>query len=577
MKKIYKVIVIILCILFFNVLGVQAGENDSNLKTEYVDNVWSFHYRDGKVFTYGQLPFRYVNGKMAYCIDPSTPINVSTYSSYNDWSVTSYTEEEKKQMELIAHYGYGYPGHDTIKYYMATQELIWLFSDDEFIKWTVANTSSSEEINVEKEKNEILNLVNNHNTLPSFIGRCYTQNFGDTFNIVDKNNVIGNYDIKTDLKYKINGSTITFTADKLGTFNIELISKNSNISETIVYKSSSTRSQMMAIFGFDDQKTGNFTIKADKVYTRIYKKDNDTKELITNKGTKFNIKNLDTNKYVETDLEVNNKGYVDIKLPKGKYEIEEISASDGYVINKENKKITIDENVEIKNGMYSIDIYNSKPKGRIIIYKEDENKNHLKGVKIGIYDKDYKLIKEVITTDDEKLIVDDLQLGTYYVKELSTINGYILDDKYYKIELNYKDDKTYVVEKSINIINEQIKCDVVYITSNIDNNGIKDIEINLYNSLHEIIYNGKTDENGKIILEDLPYGEYYIKQVKVPSGYILNDEKVEFSVNDITCVADINVTNEKTIMPVTSSPDKNGLGLILTMCLGVIFGIKKVI
>lgn len=577
MKKIYKVIFIILCTLFFNVLGVQAGENDSNLKTEYVENVWSFHYRDGKVFTYGQLPFRYQNGKMAYCIDPSTPINVSTYSSYSDWSVTSYTEEIKKQMELIAHYGYGYPGHDTLKYYMATQELIWLFSDDEYIKWTVSNTSSSEEINVEKEKNEIMNLVNNHNKLPSFVGRCYTQNFGDKFNIVDKNNVIENYDIKTDLNYKINGSTITFTADKFGTINVELISKNSNISETIVYKSSSTRSQMMAIFGFDDEKTGSFSIKVDNVYTRIYKKDNDTKELITNKGTKFNIKDIDTNKYVVKDLEVNNKGYVDIKLPKGKYQIEEISASDGYVINKENKVVTIDEKVEIKNAMYSIDIYNSKPKGRIIIYKEDENKNHLKGVKIGIYDNEYKLIKELMTTDDEKLIVDDLQLGTYYVKEISTIDGYIIDKEYHKINLDYIDDKTYIVEKSINIINKQIKCDVVYITSNVDNELIKGIEINLYNESNEIIYNGMTDENGKIILEDLPYGEYYIKQVKVPSGYILNDKKVEFSVNDITCVADLKVINEKTIMPVTSSSSKNSFGFILTICLGVIFGIKKVI
>lgn len=57
-----------------------------------------------------------------------------------------------KKMELIAYYGYEYPGHNNLKkYYMATQELIWLFSEDTVV-WKQNRDFSSETLNVEGEK-----------------------------------------------------------------------------------------------------------------------------------------------------------------------------------------------------------------------------------------------------------------------------------------------------------------------------------------------------------------------------------------------------------------------------------------
>ena len=127
MKKIFSLLTILFFVLFIGVKNVYAGENDTTLTTSYIDNVWSFHYRKGVLWSYGQLPYRYLNGKLAYCIEPDSLISSNIYSSYTDWGITNYSVEDKKQMELISHYGYGYPGHDSLKYYMATQHLIWMY------------------------------------------------------------------------------------------------------------------------------------------------------------------------------------------------------------------------------------------------------------------------------------------------------------------------------------------------------------------------------------------------------------------------------------------------------------------
>lgn len=578
MKKFLKFIIVIFGALYFNILNVYAGEKDSTLTTDYMNDIWGFHYRKGVLWSYGRLPFRYQNGKMVYCIEPETVIATNTYNSYSDWSVTKYSEDDKKRMELIAHYGYKYPGHDTVRYYMATQELIWLFSDDE-VKWRVSKSLDSEEINVEKEKNEILNLVNNHDKLPSFINKCYTTKYGTKLTLNDNNNVLKNYDISSDLPYTINNSTITFDINKFGSYTVRLQSKVNPLDNdtTIIYKTDDPKSQTMVLFGFKDKKSASFSTYDKGVSIRVNKKDKNTKKLIKNVGTVFKIKNLNTGEYGKKEYNVDENGYAIFTLTKGNYEIEEIKASDGYVINKENTKITIDENIKLNDSYYDIDIFNDVPKGKINILKVDDKDIPLKGVEVGIFDSKHKQIKKVITDDNGSASVDNLKLGTYYVKELNTIEGYILNDSYYEIKLSYIDDKTNIVEENIKLINSKIKCDVTYITTDESSKGVNGIEIDLYDEKDNIIYNGKTDEEGKIVIENLPYGKYYIKQKSVPCGYILNDEIKEFSVSDLSCLSDIKVINKKTIMPITSSSKENIFGLLLIMCLGGIFGIKKLI
>ena len=92
---------------------------------------------------------------------------------------------------------------------------------------------------------------------------------------------------------------------------------------------------------------------------------------------------------------------------------------------------------------------------------------------------DIESIKTYKTDVNGKINISDLDLETYYLKEISTLEGYILDNEYKKVELKYKDDKSNIVTENIKITNEKVKCDVVYITSSNDGTILPNVEINV--------------------------------------------------------------------------------------------------
>lgn len=560
--------------VFACVTSVHALENDSTLRTEYLDKVYAYHYKQGELRSYGKLPYRYQNGLLAYCIEPNRVINNTTYNSTTDWNITGYDENVKKQMELIAYYGYQYPGHNTDRYYMATQELIWLYSDD-LVKWMdeySTDASKGNQINVDYEKNEILNLVNRHNLLPSLDGQCFNKYFGETITLNDINGVLKDYDVSSDLSFTKNDNSLNVIINKFGTHEITFTKKFLNDKKTTIYYVVGD-SQMMASFSLDDEKNAKATIIIDKAKIRINKRDSGNKNLIGQAEVKFriNAKNnsLVDSVYVETD----DNGYAYLELPIGNYEITEIQAPIGYVRNKNKITFSIDENITLNDLYYDIDIYNDIVKGQIDVVKEGEDGEGLDGVEFGLYDSNHNFIKK-LATSNSTLSFTDLPLGKYYIKELKTKEGYILDNSEYEFNLNYINDRTSIVKQTIKLYNKKIRCDIVYISTN-GKNKIKGVEINVYDTNNNIVFTGKTDKNGKIIISGLPYGKYYIKQIKVPSGYILNEEEYIFFVNDSTCLSHIDIHNDKTIMPVTSTSFNIGLLTIIFASIGIVNYVKK--
>lgn len=571
-KKILLLAVGIISGLLFGSSEVKANTDDSNLVTNYT-GIWGYHYMNGTLATYGGLPFRYMNGRLSYCIDPTTPITVHTYSSYTDWSKSGYSDDTRKQMELIAYYGYQYPGHNDLKYYMAVQELIWNFSGD-VVVWKENKNINSNTLNVDNEKNEIMSLVNNHNKMPSFINTSHNYNFGETISMVDENNVLSNYDISSDVNYTVNGNVLTFTLNKFGSNNIYFSQKNmGNTSGTTVFIADRYKSQKMASFGLPTFNSGNININVDNVKVEFTKKDIETKEIITGKSAKYKLVNVDTKEEVIVDID--SSGIKNINLKNGKYIVEEVNAPYGYTKNKEKINIVIDNNITLTDDKLKIDLFDKIVKGKIKIIKKDEEDNDLSGVTLGIYDSKYNLIEKIVTNEDNN-VSKVLPLGKYYVKELNALYGYKLDDYYYEVNLDYKNQNEEIVINDLKIVNKKIKCNLVYITADKDGNPLSNVEINVLDKDGNIVFSGKTNDKGEVTIENLTYGEYKVVQTKVPSGYILNTEEVKFDVNDITCNSNITVTNEKTIMPVTSKQSSSYLaGFIILLGFGVYNFVKK--
>ena len=324
---------------------------------------------------------------------------------------------------------------------------------------------------------------------------------------------------------------------------------------------------------------------------KIIKKDLDTKENIKNSNIKFKIFDVKNNKYLslkvsypenketeEFQVDKNGIFITPIALSPGKYIIEEVSEPmNGYLYNTEKITFTIGEStnfIKEDDELYlELPFYNKRVKAAINIIKYGEEIKYkdnsyyykeipLEGVKINLYAKENiyendklifqkdELVKELITDKEGKITEGNLPLGNYYLKEISTANNHIIDDNIYDIKLEYKDENTEVINKTLKIKNYLSKGKLIinkYETNT--TNPISNTLIEIYTLDNKLIYKGYTNSDGKIQIEDLPYGEYYLSEVEASTGYRLLEDRITFEINKDEEV--INVYNERIKVPNT--------------------------
>lgn len=220
------------------------------------------------------------------------------------------------------------------------------------------------------------------------------------------------------------------------------------------------------------------------------------------------------------------------EVPKGKI-----------VINKYAEKL---DKVNVSNdGLIKTEfVYKKEPiKGVIFNLYADENITNPDGESSDYYKKG-ELVGTYETNDKGVIEINDLPLGKYCVKEISTADGYILDDTERKVDISYKDQNESIVEFTTDYVNERYKAKVdiiktelgkdipvkgatfgLYVKEDILNdNG--DVVINKDTLIEEII----SDDTGKAeFTVDIPIGySYYVKEVKAASGYVSNDIVYDF-------------------------------------------------
>ena len=160
---------------------------------------------------------------------------------------------------------------------------------------------------------------------------------------------------------------------------------------------------------------------------KLYKKDSSTKELILPKA-QFKIWNKDTHSYFkinDIDIFETKDGFLEIpNLPYGHYELVEVSSPLNYRLNNERLSFTISK----PNEVIELDYFNELMKGSIIIKKVDSLTSvPLSNVVFGLYDANNNLLGEYTTNSEGLITINDLPIGTYYLKELLTNEEYLLN------------------------------------------------------------------------------------------------------------------------------------------------------
>ena len=175
--------------------------------------------------------------------------------------------------------------------------------------------------------------------------------------------------------------------------------------------------------------------------------------------------------------------------------------------------------------------YDKRKTGSIHVHKIDELDNVVEGAVFELYDETQGNVLGTYTTDRAgNISISDLEWGTYYLREKSTLECYVLDQSWVEVEIG---------GASLNVnmtrINETKKGSVVLVkTDEIGNNKLSDAEFSLYKEDGSLLQTGlKTDANGELKVEGLAWGKYYFKETKAPAGYGLTDETIRFAVNSM--------------------------------------------
>lgn len=202
------------------------------------------------------------------------------------------------------------------------------------------------------------------------------------------------------------------------------------------------------------------------------------------------------------------------KVPWGRYQLKEISAPDGYVLDPSARDFVLDKDQQEFKYQY----VNRRIKGQLIITKIDKDtKQPLKGATFEIK-KDNTLIQTVTTDDTGVAKLDQLPYGEYTVIEKEAPPGYLLNTTPQKVNI-VQDAEIY----HVTFENKAGKGNIE-ITKTEDGSGRKlaGAEFAIWDKSMAQVDTVVTGESGVGVSSSLPVGTYYIQETRAPEGYVID-------------------------------------------------------
>lgn len=253
--------------------------------------------------------------------------------------------------------------------------------------------------------------------------------------------------------------------------------------------------------------------------------------------------------------------FTPLEMDPGKYALVELKTPDGFLLPDGEVPFeigNIKDYTQDADGDYFIEVVmeNEQPKGEINLTKKieadadadlnlfDENSD-LSGIKFGLYAKEdivdmadgsvvYEkdaLVGEYNLNTDGTLDITDLWVGNYYLKELETLPGLILDYATYDVSITKTDDTTKVISVAQEVTNKTTRTEL----SKTDITGDQELpgaELSVINKEtgEEVVSWTSTDK--PFVIAGLPKGDYILNEKVAPEGYVLSTDSVDFTVND---------------------------------------------
>lgn len=447
-----KTIFFFLC--FFCFLTINSVEaKTTNLVMEENTNIYYAMYNKEM---YRSYPFvRYFqDGTRVYCIDPDKKITTSIYEEVA--SISTISADKLEKISQIIYFGADYPTHNTVSYELATQALIWEELKDVTVKWYTERYSYGSEIDVSLERQEIETLIKEYQKKPMLTSTSITGSILDHIFIEDFNHVLNAYEI------------VSFDGG-------EAIIENDSLKLNLT------------------GEPGNYELLLRRM--------------------KYDWSS--TRYYVAPNSQIMMKGRIEeeyLKIPVEIVAGEMIVQKKGISLNGEETPLS-GVRFELRAGQ------NFFYQNGELRYGQDE-------------------LVALLSTDSDGQIKKQLPYGEYYLLESETSENYFLEPNIYYFEipssqileiLNYEKNGSLKLYKK-DLLTESPLAGIVFLVTNLETKEQKRYQ---------------TDENGEILISNLPLGSYEVKEIETLSNYILNEEVKIFELKEHQEVVEYTFYNEK--------------------------------
>lgn len=259
----------------------------------------------------------------------------------------------------------------------------------------------------------------------------------------------------------------------------------------------------------------------------------------------------------------------------GKYEIREIKAPYGMVLNTEIRTAElVYAGQEIEITETSASFYNERQKAAVSLEKVlEQNKTfgigmngEISAVTFGLFAAedltaaDGSVIPadgllEILSVDENGHAVckTDLPFGGFYLKELSTDEHYILSNEKHPIVFEYAGQDAALVEIKANdgkpIDNDLIYGEIHGLKKDEDGNALGGAVIGLFKAdcteftRENAILTATSAEDGGFSFADVPYGNWIVREIEAPTGFVLSDETFAVTVDKDDAVIEVEIEN----------------------------------
>lgn len=508
----------------------------------------------------------FADGKEAYCIEPGHTLysgNTLTEDGSTVWKNLGSAKQKAINLALL----YGKPGSGKnlsgteAQKWIATQLIVWEFvsgcrstadgykcTNTKFIDGICAGSANP---GVKSVYNAISKSLANYSTVPSFASaiaskaETYEMKYSDgkyTLTLTDSNSILSDFSFKTTggVSASVSGNKLTLTSSNplndAVTFNSAKSMPSVGNTTLVPYGDASLQDVITGVENDADPIRAYFKVKTNSGNLKLVKTSEDGNVA----NIEFTVKGDGYSKTVKT----NSKGEFKLTdLVPGNYIVTEVT--DSKYETQESQTVKVES---AKTATVTFE--NVLKKGSLEVVKTSED-NFNEGVEFHLYGTSLSgaSIDLYATTNADGVAKFENVLVSgdkpYTLEEVNTADRYVVP-KTQRVVIEWN--KVTKKEVENKIIRGSIK------GLKIDNETKENIEGALFGlfSITETefteetaILTSESNEEGISTFENVPYGEYIIRELKPAEGYLPNEENYTVTISENKEIIEITIENDK--------------------------------